>query len=159
VAGESEVWFDSVAQASNAIVGLEGAIHAAGSGNRPDVNYMVKVLEKTPAGVWFFDGGTPQMQTSGLWRITYHPELRIYMPRDDLGMAFSELMKYPTRVLTAMPKKSKAYLSLEALTCTGFQRVVFEEWPPTQDGTGKFYLVLPVTFDAVQHLVVDIQPA
>jgi hypothetical protein len=161
MAGETEVWFDSVAKVATTIAGIEG-VFAAGTGNLTDVYRIAPSLEgHTPAAVLLYRGFEAKFGTGGWVRVHHRPELRIYVDRSaGLGESFGELMRFPRRVIEAYPKRSKAYGTLASLTITVGGEATNERWGPSdpEGQTGPVYLVLPISMEAVEEFIVDIQP-
>jgi len=156
----TETWFDAVARVAATVEGIKGAVaYAAGTGGQGSaVKPIPRSLSETPAAVLYYRG-TGAIRQSNAQRIEHLVQLRIYVPRSDLGDAYGLLMRFPRRVLDALEARTKAFGNIEAVTVLSFGAVEQEEWPPTQDGTGKWYLVLPAELQAVEYKSASYQPA
>lgn len=151
----TETWFDAVARVAATIEGISGGVaYAAGTGGQGStVKPIPRSLAETPAAVLYYRGGP--IANASWERIKHRVQLRIYVPRTDLGDAYGLLMKFPRRVLTAFYPRAAAHGTLAACLPVEFGAVEQEEWPPTQDGSGKWYLVLPVELEAVEMTAVS----
>jgi len=155
----TETWFDAVARVVATIEGIKGGIaYAAGTGGQGStVRAIPRSLVETPAAVLYYRG-TGNVRWASAQRIEHLVQLRIYVPRTDLGDAYGLLMRFPRRVADAIEARSKAYGNIEVVSLLSFGAVEQEEWPPTQDQTGKWYLVLPAELQAVEYKAASYQP-
>jgi hypothetical protein len=154
----SEAWYDAVARACATIEGLRSVSAAGTGGQGATVKEMPRAFGDTPAGILVYRGAEIKVETSGSLRLKHRPELRIYIPQDDLGTAFGELMRFPARVLTALPARAQAYGNLTSLLVTGFGGVEAEQWPAGVEDA-PWYIVLPVSLEATETVIVNLQPA
>lgn len=159
---DTAVWFDAVAKVAATIEGIKGGIAyaAATGGQGASVRPIPRSLSDTPAAILYYRGGTPFM--TGAEKVKHRVQLRIYVPRTDLGDAYGLLMTYPRKVLTAIYPRMKAFGVLESLSVLEFGGVETEAWPsrPDSDTPATYYLVLPVELEAVEkYLAVTPVPA
>lgn len=151
----TEVWFDAVAKVAAGIEGIKGAIaYAAGSGGQgATVRPIPRNLADTPAAVLYYRGGTPV--PGGAERIKHRVQLRIYVPRTDLGDSYGLLVSFPRRVLTAYQARAKAFLEVASVMVVEFGGIESEEWPPRvafeAESSGRWFLVLPVELEVVEN--------
>lgn len=153
----TETWFDAVARTAATIEGIKGGLaYAAGTGGQGvTVRPIPRSLPDTPAAVLYYRGARVTTG-SGLFRLTHTVQLRIYIPRTDLGAAIGELVKYPARVMAAFRVRGQAFGTADAVTVNNFLGVETEEWPPRaayeSESAGKWYLVLPVELEVVETI-------
>jgi hypothetical protein len=151
----TETWFDAVGRVAATIQGIKGAIAYAAStgGQGSTVRAIPRSLADTPAVVLYYRG-TNDLRNASWQRVKHNVQLRIYVPRTDLGDGYGTLMTFPRRVMTAFQDRAMAYETLASALVISFGAVEQEEWPPTPDGTGKWYLVLPAEIEAVENTAV-----